>query len=139
MENEKNDNSHIERLKCRSTNSLNWPALWFAYILIHGREEWVLVLLGSQHKCVERPLRPMFPDYLSVSMYRPLDQKLAYFLSSITDLIDHYLKDEDFIVIGDFNESENSPALDSLLEEQKCKNIIKNKTCFKSVKESCID
>ena len=81
----------------------------------------------------------MFPDYLSVSMYRPLHQKLAYFLSSITDLIDHYLKDEDFIVIGDFNESETSPALDSLLEEQKCKNIIKNKTCFKSVKESCID
>ena len=29
---------------------------------------------------------------LVVSIYRPPDQKLAYFLSSITDLLDHYLK-----------------------------------------------
>ena len=73
-------------------------------------------------------------------MSRPPDQKLTYFLSSITDLLDHYLKTyEDFIVIGNFNESETSPALDLLLHEQKCKNIIKNKTCFKLVKESCID
>ena len=36
---------------------------------------------------------------------------------------------------GYFNESETSPALDSFLDEQKCKNIIKNKT----VKGSCID
>ena len=68
---------------------------------------------------------------LVVSIYRTPDQKLAYFLSSITDLLDHYLKTyEDFIVIGDFNESETSPALDSFLDEQKSKNI-KNKTCFK--------
>ena len=78
-------------------------------------------------------------ELLVVSIYRPPDQKLAYFLSSITVLLDHYLKTyEDFIVIGDFNESETSPALDSFLDEQKCKNI-KNKTCFKSVKGSCID
>ena len=58
------------------------------------------------------------------------DQKIAYFLSSITDLLDHYLKTyEDFIVIGDFNESETSPALDSFLDKHKCKNI-KNKHCF---------
>ena len=29
-----------------------------------GKEELVLVYLGSQHKCVERPVRPEFPDYL---------------------------------------------------------------------------
>ena len=61
-------------------------------------------------------------------------------MSSITDLLDHYLKTyEDFIVIGDFNEGETSPTLDSFLDEQKCKNIIKNKTWFKSVKVSCIN
>ena len=60
-------------------------------------------------------------------------------MSSITDLLDHYLKTyEDFIVIGDFNESETIPALDSFLDEQKCKNI-KNKTCFKSAKGLCIN
>ena len=39
--------------------------------------------------------------------------------------------------MGDFNESETNPALDSFLDEQKCKKI-KKKTCFKSVKGSCI-
>ena len=41
--------------------------LGFAYILMHGREEWVLVSLGSQHKSTELPVWPVFPDYLSVS------------------------------------------------------------------------
>ena len=64
------------------------------------------------------------------------DLKFEYFLSFITDLLDHYLKNcEDFIVICDFNESETSPAIDSFLDEQN----IKNKACFKSVKGSCID
>ena len=64
---------------------------------------------------------------------------LEYFLSSITDLLDHYLTIyEDFTVLADFSESETSPALDLFLGEQKCKNI-KNKTCLKSVKGSCID
>ena len=86
------------------------------------------------------PIEVHLKQLLVISICRPPDQKLAYFLSSITDLLDHYLKTyEDFIVIGDFNESETNPALDSFLDEQKCKNIIKNKTCFKSVKRSCID
>ena len=73
---------------------------------------------------------------LVVSIYIPPDQ---IFSSSITDLLDHYLKtNEDLILIGDFNESETSLAMDLLLDEQKSKNIFKNKTCFKSVKE-CID
>ena len=42
-------------------------ALWFVYILMHTREEWVLVQLSSQHKRIEWPVQPVFPDYLSVS------------------------------------------------------------------------
>ena len=42
---------------------------------------------------------------------------------------------EDFFVIGDSNESETR----LVLNEQKRKNIIKNKTWFKSVKRSYID
>ena len=30
--------------------SICCPVLWFVYILMHGKEEWVLVELGSQHK-----------------------------------------------------------------------------------------
>ena len=55
-----------------------------------------------------------------VSIYRPPEQTLAYFLSSVSNLLDHYLKIyEDFIVIGDFNDSETSPTLESFLDEQK--------------------
>ena len=42
-------------------------AVSFVYNLMHGREEWVLAQLGSQHKRVERPVRPVLPDYFSVS------------------------------------------------------------------------
>ena len=48
-------------------NSLNSLAILFVQILMHGREEWVLVQLGSQHKRVERFVHPVFPDYPSVS------------------------------------------------------------------------
>ena len=48
-------------------------------------------------------------------------------MSCITDFLDHCLKIyEDFVVIGDFNESETSSEVDLFLNEQKCKNIIKN-------------
>ena len=61
-------------------------------------------------------------------------------MSSITDLHDHYLKTyEDFIVVSDFNGSETSSILDLFLDERKCEIIIKNVTCFKSLKGLCID
>ena len=43
------------------------PGLFFYLYSDHGREEWVLVELGSQHKRVKRPVWPVFPDYLSIS------------------------------------------------------------------------
>ena len=45
------------------TISFNYPAFWFIHILIHGREEWVIVLLASQQKRVKQPVRPEYPDY----------------------------------------------------------------------------
>ena len=35
-------------------------AISFVYVFMHGREEWVLVQVGSQNKHVERPVRPCF-------------------------------------------------------------------------------
>ena len=29
-----------------------------------SKEEWVLIYLDSQHKCIEGTVRPVFPDYL---------------------------------------------------------------------------
>ena len=77
---------------------------------------------------------------LVVSIYRPPGQKLEYFLSSMAEFFDHFLKTyEGFIVKGDFNKIETCPSGGLFLVKQKCKNIIKNRTCFKSVKGSCID
>ena len=47
-------NNHVKRHKYGSINSPDCPALWFVYALMHSREEWVLVYLGSQHKRMER-------------------------------------------------------------------------------------
>ena len=44
-------NNLTERKKYGSINSPRCPSLWFVYILMPGKEEWVLI----------------FPDYLSVS------------------------------------------------------------------------
>ena len=77
---------------------------------------------------------------LVVSIYRPPDQNLDYFLSSITNLLDTYLKTyEDFIIMGDFNINESNPVMETFLNQNNCKNIIKSKTCYKSLEGSCID
>ena len=56
------------------------------------------------------------------SIYRPPDQEKEYFLSSITNLPDYYLKTyQDFILMGDFNKIESSPALDSFLANKSVK------------------
>ena len=77
---------------------------------------------------------------LVVSIYRPPDQNLDYFLSSITSLLDHYLTIyEDFVIMGDFNVNESNPVMETFLNQHNWKNIIKNKTCYKSLEGCCID
>ena len=46
--------------KYGSINSPRCPALWFVYILMHGREEWVLVSLGSRTASSARVSRLSF-------------------------------------------------------------------------------
>ena len=77
---------------------------------------------------------------LVVSIYRPPDQNLDYFLTSIIGLLDHYLKSyEYFVIIGYFNANESNPAMETCLHCRKCKNIIMSKTCYKSLEGSCTD
>ena len=55
------------------------------------------------------------------------------FLSSITGLLNHYLKSyKDFAIMGDFNTNESNAAMETFLNQHKCKNMNKNKTCYKS-------
>ena len=41
--------------------------------------------------------------------------------------------------MGDFNVNESNPVMETFLNQHNCKNIIKNKTCYKSLEGSCID
>ena len=54
----KADNSLIKRQKYESKNISRCPAVWLVYILMPSKKEWVLMQLGSQHDCVERPVQP---------------------------------------------------------------------------------
>ena len=111
-------------------------------LLLHVNNNIISKYLRSFHLPNDIPIEINLKQrkLLVASVYRPQEQNLAYFLSSITDLLDYYLSTyEDFIVIGDFNDSETSPALDLFLDRQKCKRIIKNKICSKSAKGLCID
>ena len=59
---------HIEKSKCVSIKSLNYLTLWFVNICIHSKKRMGSSIdFCSQSKPVERPVQPVFPDYLSVS------------------------------------------------------------------------
>ena len=61
-------------------------------------------------------------------LYIDPDQNLDYFLSSITGLLDHYLKSyDDFVIMGDFNANESNPVMETFLNQHKLQNIIKSK------------
>ena len=61
-------------------------------------------------------------------------------MSSITGLLDHYPKSyKDFVIVNDFNANESNPAIETFLNQHKCKKIINSKTYYKSQEDSCID
>ena len=49
---------------------------------------------------------------LVLTKYQSPDRNFDNFLSSITVVLDHYLQHcEDYIILGDFNESEHNPKI----------------------------
>ena len=52
--------------------------------------------------------------------------------------LDHYLQHyEDFIILGDFNENEHNPKMQYFFNQQECRNIMKKKSCSKSLEGLC--
>ena len=52
----------------------------------------------------------------------------------------YYGQYDKFLLAGDFNVEDTEPILSSFLEQYEAKNIVKNKTCFKSIENpSCVD
>ena len=74
------------------------------------------------------------------SYHRP-KQNDDYYFDKLTYALDIYAKDyQKFLLTGDFNIEDHEPILNSFLYQQNSKNLVKGKTCFKSVDNpSCID
>ena len=79
--------------------------------------------------------------WLLFGTYHPPSQSNSYFFESLTKAMDIYLGGYDrFLLAGDFNCEESEQHLKSFLDQYHAINIVKEKTCFKSVNNpSCID
>ena len=73
--------------------------------------------------------------------YRPPRQQAKYFLKNVKYALDTYRQTFDkFLLVGDFNIEDTDPTMSEFLFENHSKNLVKQKTCFKSTKNpSCID
>ena len=83
-------------------------------------------------------LRLSSVKWLIISIYRPPNQDIKYFLTWLSNLIDVY-NSERCILIGDFNIEPHNQQLVSFMESQLLHNHVNFKTCFKSIEGSCID
>ena len=79
--------------------------------------------------------------WLIFGTYHPPNQNDNYYFDSLTKALDLYNDYYDkFLLAGDFNAEENEPCLNSFLSQYDAKNLVKDKTCFKSAANpSCID
>ena len=79
--------------------------------------------------------------WLMCGCYHPPNQNDQYFYNNLGNALDKYSQDyERFLLIGDFNAEDTEPCLSEFLYEHNAENIVKNKTCFKSLNNPiCID
>ena len=70
----------------------------------------------------------------------PPNQNDQYFFNNLGNALDKYSQDyERFLLIGDFNAEDTEPCLSEFLYEHDAENIVKDKTCFKSLNNpSCL-
>ena len=79
--------------------------------------------------------------WLIFATYHPPNQNDTYYFQSVSFALDTYSKLYDkFLLAGDFNSEDSEVALYTFLEKYDAKNIVKDKTCYKSLQNpSCID
>ena len=88
---------------------------------------------------VEINMRKM--KWLLFGSYHPPSQSDKYYFKNLSKALDIYTEYyEKFILTGDFNAEDKEPILNDFLYQYHAKNIVKDKTCFKSIENpSCID
>ena len=79
--------------------------------------------------------------WLVCGCYHPPSQSDEYFFYYSGKVLDNFnTKHDCFVLLGDFNMHENETILSDFLNACNAKNIVKNKTCFKSIEiPSCVD
>ena len=79
--------------------------------------------------------------WLVCGCYHPPSESDEYFFYHLGKVLDNFsTKHDDFVLLGDFNVQENETILSEFLNAYNAKNIVKNKTCFKSIENpSCVD
>ena len=79
--------------------------------------------------------------WLLCGCYHPPSQNDKYFFDNLGIALDNYSdKYDKFLLTGDFNAQVGESNIDTFLQDYDAKNIVKEKTCFKSIENpSCID
>ena len=79
--------------------------------------------------------------WLILGTYHPPSLPDSYYFENVSSALDIYTKFYNkILLIGDFNAEDSEPCLSDFLHKHECKNLVKDKTCFKSIENpSCID
>ena len=79
--------------------------------------------------------------WLLFATYHPPSQSDEYYFSRVSDCLDAFSSSYDrFLLVGDFNAEDSEETVFNFLEKHNAENIVKDKTCFKSLNNpSCID
>ena len=97
--------------------------------------------LPSDIECLFIELNIRKVKWLIVGCYHPPSQNDEYYFRNLSKALDSFNnKYEKFLLIGDFNAEDHEIEISSFLNNHEAKNIVKEKTCFKSVlNPSCVD
>ena len=79
--------------------------------------------------------------WLFCGCYHPPSQNDAYFYQNLSNCLDLFSKKyTNFFLAGDFNSEETETVLSEFLNSHDAKNMVKEKTCFKSMNNpTCVD
>ena len=71
--------------------------------------------------------------WLLFGSYRPPSQLVNYYFDKVSNSLDMYIaKYDKFLLAGDFNAEDSEPELCDFLDKYGAKNIVKDKTCYKT-------
>ena len=76
--------------------------------------------------------------WLLFGTYHPPSQPDSYYFENVSSALDIYTKFYNkILLIGDFNAEDSEPCLSDFLYKHDCKNLVKDKTCFKNTENPC--